>query len=537
VATRAPDYALEGESGDRGRYLVLAHQAGDPFAFKEIVQDHYPSLYAHALRRMGDQRSAEDAVQDALLRAYKGLGGLSGDYKLHAWLHRILDNVCADEGSRRVRDARVAERFGAYADAVVPPVDEEVVDVRAMATVRAAVASLPATYREALVLRDVMDMEYADVAQHIGITEQNARARVSRARAALRKLVAPSMPVWVFLARIARRRAMGATRVAAKLSGQLSGAAGQATATASQVTAAAASAPPDVIAAPTRLAPAIGTLAATAVAAVASVGIPALVTSSHPPATTAPAAPLPPKTVQVASGPQFSSAQTTVVSAAPAIAAAARSSSTTTSTSTSSTSTTSTIAAAPSAQHASARPAAPPPPIPLQPGAPLPLSNLLGTELSDAPQTVGQHVTGTAALSWSGTFRVGHLDAVLNSTKAECTSYFGGVLKWPEGANPAVQGDVSFSGWVTDVYNVPGGTAYDFSANMTATGPSSFTGAGWLTGELKVTSTGVSLQAKGWGAGEGAAPAGPVPCPVTSTGSPVAPVPATVKSTVGAVVP
>ena len=116
MATRAPDYTLEGESGDRERYLVLAHQAGDPFAFTEIVTDHYSGMLAHAYRRLGDHRAAEDAVQDALLRAYKGLKGFSGEYKLQAWLHRIVDNVCADAGSRRVRDAKLAERFGVYAE-------------------------------------------------------------------------------------------------------------------------------------------------------------------------------------------------------------------------------------------------------------------------------------------------------------------------------------------------------------------------------------------------------------------------------------
>jgi RNA polymerase sigma-70 factor (ECF subfamily) len=282
VATRAPDYTLEGESGDRERYLVLAHQGGDPFAFTEIVKDHYRSMYTHARRRTGDTQAAEDAVQDALLRAYKGLDGFGGDYNLAGWLHRIVDNVCTDHASRRAREARLAARFGVYAEPIAPAADEDVVDIQAEATVRAAVASLSDPYREALVLRDVMDMEYADLAEHIGITEENARARVSRARAALRKLVAPSVPAWVFFVRAARRGSMGATRIAAKLTGQLTSAAGQATATASQMTAAAASTPPDVLAAPSRLAPAIGTLAATAVAAVASVGIPALVNSSHP---------------------------------------------------------------------------------------------------------------------------------------------------------------------------------------------------------------------------------------------------------------
>ncbi len=527
MATRAPDYTLEGESGDRERYLVLAHQAGDPFAFTEIVRDHYPAMYARARRRMGDQRAAEDAVQDALLRAYKSLNGFSGEYKLEAWLHRILDNVCADAGSRRLRDARLAERFGTYAAGVVPGADEDIVDTHAVAMVRAAVAELPDTYREALVLRDVMDMEYADVAEHIGITEENARARVSRARAALRKMVAPGLPVWVFVTRALRRRAMGATRVAAKLTSQLSSAAGQATATASQMTAAAASAPPDVLAAPTRLAPAFGTLAAATVAAVASVGIPALVSSSHP--SVPPPHPAAPKTVQVASGPQISNAPTTIVR--PTDIAAAISSLTTSSTSTTSTSTTSTTSTTGAPVQGAGTQVTTPAPIPLQPGAPLPASVIIGTELNAGPLAVGQQVVGTAELEWLGQVRDGHLDVIVNPTKAECSSFFGGTLKWPEGTNPIVQGNVSINGWITDVYNVPGGTAYDFSAQITATGPASFTGAGWVTGELKVTSTGVSLQASGWGAGGGPPPSGPGTCLLTTTSSssPLLPIGSPVK--------
>jgi len=511
VATRAPDYALEGESGDRERYLVLAHQAGDPFAFTEIVKDHYASLFAHALRKMGDQRSAEDVVQDSLLRAYKGLHSFSGDYNLNAWLHRIVNNVCADEGSRRQRDARLAARFRSYADVAAPPADDDIVDIQAVAMVRAAVAELPDAYREALVLRDLMDMEYADVAEHIGISEQNARARVSRARAALRKLVAPSTPVWVFFARFARRRAMGATRVAARLTSQLSSAAGQATATASQMTAAAASAPPDVLTAPTRLAPALGTIAAATVAAVASVGIPALVTSSHPAANPVPAVP---HVVQVASGPQFSAAAQSVV---PAQTVAAAPASTTTS-STSTTSTTVATVVPTTAAPVAGQPSSGPP-IPLEPGTPLPLSTVVATGLTVASQTVGQHITGTAALAWGPTGRITHLDAVLNPTKAECSSYFGGTLRWLENPDPAVQGNVSISGWITATFNVPGGTAYDFSANMTATGAQGFTGSGWLTGELRVMKTSASLQATGWGPGQRPAPAGPGTCPVVSTTS------------------
>ncbi|HVM67564.1 MAG TPA: RNA polymerase sigma factor, partial [Acidimicrobiales bacterium] len=218
MATRAPDYTLEGESGDRARYLVLAHQAGDPFAFTEIVTDHYRSLYAHAARRMGDRRAAEAVVPEALLRAYKGLDRFGGDYNLAGWLHRIVDNVCIDETSRRHREVLAAQRFSAFSDpdGASPPADEVLgYDDHASLTVRAAVASLPDTYREALVLRDVMDLEYVDLAERIGTTEENARARVSRARAALKRLIGPVVVVIALLGRAARRGTGTAARISA----------------------------------------------------------------------------------------------------------------------------------------------------------------------------------------------------------------------------------------------------------------------------------------------------------------------------------
>ena len=479
MATRAPDYALEGESGDRERYLVQAFQAGDPFAFSEIVKDHYASLLGHAIRRTGDPRAAEDAVQDALLRAYKGLNGFGGDYKLGAWLHRILDNCCTDVMARRLRDATAAERFGWYADTTVPAVDDDIADDLAAASVRYAVAALPNRYREALLLRDVMEMEYSDVADHIGITEENARARVSRARAALRKLVGPTVLVWAVVMRVFRRGSGTATRIGAKLTNYATSAAGQAATTASQAGTAAAAAPPDVLVAPVRMAPAIGTIAATAVA-VASVGIPAIVSSSH----SSPTSPqTSPPAVQVLSGPAVTNVVTTIVSKPSVVAAPAS-----TTTAAPATTTTTTIRPRSTTTDPVKVSIAPvvtptPTPIALQPGAPLPQSSLIGTLLNVTALNLGQEqeVVGTAELAWLAQTRDGHLDVILNPTGVECSSYFGGTLTWLEDPKPAVQGDLSFSGWLTGQYKVPGGTAYDFAASMTASGPQTFTGSAWMT--------------------------------------------------------
>ena len=185
--------------------LVEAHIDGDEEAFAAIVRAYYESLFAHAMRRMGDAHAAEDAVQETLSRAYRALPRFSGDYQLRAWLHRILTNVCHDEGRRRQRENQVVERVAAtYAE--VPPVDH---DLGALDLPRRevldALAALPASYRDALVLRYIDELSFHDVARATGISEGNARLRVHRGRAALRRALAPLAGVIVFLAPFLRR--------------------------------------------------------------------------------------------------------------------------------------------------------------------------------------------------------------------------------------------------------------------------------------------------------------------------------------------
>ena len=171
------------------KLLVRAYQAGDERAFDTIVRTQYNALYAHALRRLSDHDSAEDAVQDTLLRAYRALPNLDGDLALRAWLHRILTNVCHDEGNRRRRQQGLVEKVGAMPEELAAdPVDEAVLHdtVRIMSE---ALKDLPESYREALVLRYVDGLSFRDVAEATGTTEENARARVHRGRLALNKLM------------------------------------------------------------------------------------------------------------------------------------------------------------------------------------------------------------------------------------------------------------------------------------------------------------------------------------------------------------
>jgi RNA polymerase sigma-70 factor (ECF subfamily) len=173
------------------RLLVEAHNGGDLDAFASIVSEYSPSLYAHAMMRLGEPRAAEDAVQETFLRAYRAMPRFDGEFHLRAWLHRILTNVCFDEGDRRRRESRMLDRMASYADPSVPPPDEVIDLDRAFAQqeVASALASLPDAYREALELRYVDQLSFRELADATGVTEENARARVHRGRAALRRLI------------------------------------------------------------------------------------------------------------------------------------------------------------------------------------------------------------------------------------------------------------------------------------------------------------------------------------------------------------
>lgn len=171
------------------RGLVEAHRAGDERAFTEIARTAYPSLYHHALRRLRDHHAAEDAVQETFVRAFRALPRFDGEFRLHAWLHRILLNVCSDEGSRRGREGDLTARVGSVVPVDVPDPADVAIAAEARESLASALGDLPDRYRFAVSLRYVDDLSYREIAVATGVSEENARARVARGRAALRRVL------------------------------------------------------------------------------------------------------------------------------------------------------------------------------------------------------------------------------------------------------------------------------------------------------------------------------------------------------------
>ena len=170
----------------RDRALVEAHCRGDDDVFALIVKEHYAMLLAQAVRRLGNRTEAEDAVQEAFERAFRAVGRFGGEFRLAAWLSRIVSNVCADHGARRAAEQQLSGRLVSRA-ATVADASESASDPEVLRVVRAAIDALPHSQRNTFLLHELDGLSYPEVADQLGISEDNARARVHRARVTLRR--------------------------------------------------------------------------------------------------------------------------------------------------------------------------------------------------------------------------------------------------------------------------------------------------------------------------------------------------------------
>ncbi len=162
--------------------LLRAHAAGDRYAFTELVHRHRDRLWAVALRTLGDREDAADALQDALISAYRSADRFRGDSAVTTWLHRIVVNACLDRVRRRA--ARPTVPLTDTEPAPVAPVDSDTA-----LDVRAALAQLPVDQRAALVLVDVQGYSVAEAAAVLGVAEGTVKSRCARGRARLAALL------------------------------------------------------------------------------------------------------------------------------------------------------------------------------------------------------------------------------------------------------------------------------------------------------------------------------------------------------------
>src|SRR3954452_16130019 len=173
--------------------LVSAAKAGDRSAFDELVRATYADAYTLAYRLTGNEEDARDVVQDAYLRAYKGLKRFREEAQFSTWLYRITANCASTTLTRRSKnshdDLEDEETMADERHDYDPQIRAEASLERDRVT--AAVAGLPPRLRAVVVLRDVYDLPHDAIAAELGISEAAAKVRLHRARKKLREQLFP----------------------------------------------------------------------------------------------------------------------------------------------------------------------------------------------------------------------------------------------------------------------------------------------------------------------------------------------------------
>jgi len=172
--------------------LLAQHVAGDPDAFGELVRRHRDRLWAVALRTLGDREEAADAVQDALVSAFRAAHTFRGRSAVTTWLHRITVNACLDRArkaaSRKTAPVDDAERL----DQLMEPHESAEAPAERQDLHRellAALATLPAEQRAALVLVDMQAYPVAEAARILDVPTGTVKSRCARGRARLLPLL------------------------------------------------------------------------------------------------------------------------------------------------------------------------------------------------------------------------------------------------------------------------------------------------------------------------------------------------------------
>ena len=161
--------------------------------FRELALPHLDDVYTLARYLLRDSADAEDAAQECYLRALRHFDTYRGP-AIKPWLFAILRNVCRGEFSRRSgapleMDSETEEDEGAtplWQEAQASP-ETEVLRQRDTEAIRRLVADLPAPFREAIVLREINDLSYREIADVIGAPVGTVMSRLARARSMLRK--------------------------------------------------------------------------------------------------------------------------------------------------------------------------------------------------------------------------------------------------------------------------------------------------------------------------------------------------------------
>jgi RNA polymerase sigma-70 factor (ECF subfamily) len=185
---------LTRDAGAGSEQVLDAARRGDGDAFQVLISPHLRALHLHSYRMLGSYTEAEEAVQEVMLRAWRGLSGFEGRAPLRHWLYRITTTTCLKMISRRDRSPSTTTDVAwlqPYPDSLLDRLIDTDADPAAIVDHRESVALafiaalqlLPGSQRAVLILRDVLDWPSRDVADLLGTTVAGVNSALQRAHA------------------------------------------------------------------------------------------------------------------------------------------------------------------------------------------------------------------------------------------------------------------------------------------------------------------------------------------------------------------
>jgi RNA polymerase sigma-70 factor (ECF subfamily) len=183
--------------------LIEALREGSEPAYEELLSRFQQPVYTLALRLLDDPAEASDVVQEVFLKVFRNIGSFRGQSTLKTWIYRITVNEAHNarrwffrhrrkevELDTSAEDARNWKEI--IADASRSPFDEAV-DHEQRVMIEAALERINPIFREAVVLRDITDMSYEEIAEILGVSLGTVKSRILRGREALREELAGSL--------------------------------------------------------------------------------------------------------------------------------------------------------------------------------------------------------------------------------------------------------------------------------------------------------------------------------------------------------
>lgn len=166
--------------------LVERVRLGDSAALDDLLRRHHPRLHAVCFRILGRRSDADDAAQNALVSIARNLNSFDGRSSFSTWAYRIAANAALDELRRRRRRPQPLRDVERMHEHLADPRAERAGDaLENRELVERALAALPEEYRVALVLRDVADLDYEQIATVLDVPIGTVRSRIARGRARL----------------------------------------------------------------------------------------------------------------------------------------------------------------------------------------------------------------------------------------------------------------------------------------------------------------------------------------------------------------